>query len=189
MSCAWNDSLSSHLHTCDWHAATLSHHHYCNRTFWLGVPAGPDWFCGMKLICLSCGVYSSHKHYLEEQLKFLYWNCQSQLLQFACSNKKSLWYVGIYGDLHSTSACRLYQFQTQTSPALNILLFMLRCCVITLSPFLCSVWLQCSRGFYQPALHIPFHSFVVEQEMWRILFSDHTKLSSHMPSFFLPSFS
>lgn len=28
-------------------------------------------------------------HYLDEQLKFLCWNGQSQLLQFACSNKKA----------------------------------------------------------------------------------------------------
>lgn len=42
------------------------------------------------------------------------------------------------------------------------------------------------EDFYQPSLLILPHSLVVEGEIWRILFSDHTKLSSHMPSFSFP---
>lgn len=82
----------------------------------------------------------------------------------------------------------LFHFETQTSPvwikAINNLPHVLHCSLITATPFLCC--LHCSRGFYHPSLLILSRSLVVEGEIWRILFSDHTKLSSHMPTFFLP---
>lgn len=85
----------------------------------------------------------------------------------------------------------------QTSPvwikAINNLLHVFHCSLITVTPFLCSLKLHCSPGFYHPSLPpcllIPSRSLVVDGEIWRILFSDHTKLSSHMCSFSFPSFS
>lgn len=77
----------------------------------------------------------------------------------------------------------------QTTPvwikAIHKLLLVPHCSLITVTPFQGNIL----QDFYHPSLLILSHSLVVEGDIWRILFSDHTKLPGHMPTFSFPAFS